>query len=188
MGGYSDVEYKFKKIGKNVVIGKNVYFRYPEATEIGDNVIIDEFCYFTTTTILGSYIHIGPHCSVVGGIQSRFVMENFSGMSAGCRIACASDDYVDGGATNPTIPKALRAHVNVGSVILRKFSTLGTNVVVHPDVEIGVGSVVGSMSLVTKPLDSWGVYVGVPAKYVKPRPSEFILLHKKKFNKLVGIV
>lgn len=27
---------------------KNVYFRYPEEIEIGDNVIIDEFCYFTT--------------------------------------------------------------------------------------------------------------------------------------------
>ena len=46
--GYTDVEYKFKKIGKNVQIGKNVYFRYPEEVEIGDNVIIDEFCYFTT--------------------------------------------------------------------------------------------------------------------------------------------
>src|ERR1035437_7611191 len=100
---YTDLNCKFKKIGKNVEIGRNVYFRYPDLIEIGDNVIIDDFCYFTAALQIESFIHIGPHCSIIGGKLGKLIMENFSGLSAGCRIICSSDDYLGSGLTNPTI-------------------------------------------------------------------------------------
>jgi acetyltransferase-like isoleucine patch superfamily enzyme len=34
---YTDFNFKFRKIGKNVEIGDNVYFKYPELIEIGNN-------------------------------------------------------------------------------------------------------------------------------------------------------
>jgi acetyltransferase-like isoleucine patch superfamily enzyme len=185
MSGYCDVEYKFKKVGKNVQIGRNVYFRYPEAIEIGDNVIIDEFCYFTTAMRIGSYIHIAPHCSVIGGVSAMFIMENFSCMAAGCRIICTSDDFVDGGVTNPTVPASLRARVTVGRVTLGEFVALGTGVVVHQNVDVGDGAAVGSMSLVTKSLEPWGIYVGIPAKFVKPRVRDMFLEKRSEFNRLL---
>ena len=61
---YTDVKYKFKKIGRNVQLGKNIYFRYPEKIEIGDNVIIDDFSYFSTSLVIEDYVHISPFCSV----------------------------------------------------------------------------------------------------------------------------
>ena len=105
---YTDVKYKFKKIGKNVQLGKNIYFRYPEKIEIGDNVIIDDFSYFSTSLVIEDYVHISPFCSVIGGIKSKLVMREFSGLSAGCRIICGSDDYSGIGLTNPTVTKKYR--------------------------------------------------------------------------------
>ena len=76
--GYTDIEYKFKKIGKNVQISPQVYIRYPELVEIGDNVIIDEFVYITTALKLGNFIHIAPHVSIIGGRKSKLIMEDFT--------------------------------------------------------------------------------------------------------------
>jgi len=175
---YTDLEYKFKKIGNNVQIGRNVFFRYPDQVEIDDNVIIDEFCYFTTKVKLGSYIHISPHCTVIGGKKSEFIMEDFTGLSAGCRIVCGTDDYLGDGLTNPTIPEKYHASVTFSKVVLKKHSLLGTGCVVHPGVVIGEGAAIGSMSLVTKNIEPWSVCIGIPAKKIKTRSSETILKYE----------
>jgi galactoside O-acetyltransferase len=178
--GYTDVEYKFKKIGKNVSIGRNVYFRYPELIEIGDNVVIDEFCYFTTKMSIGSFVHIATSCTSIGGKTSEIIMKDFSGLSAGCRLVCGTDDYTNA-LTNPTIPVKYRGEVKTGSIILNKHVILGTNTVVHPNIEINEGAATGSMTLVTKDLDNWSIYTGVPAKFFKKRNKDQILKLEKLF-------
>ena len=180
--GYTDVKYKFKKIGKNVEIGRNVYFRYPELVEIGDNVIIDEFCYFTTSLIIESYVHIAPFCSVIGGKKSKLIMREFSGLSAGCRVVCGSDDYSGIGLTNPTVPKKYRVKSKATTVEIGKHAVLGTNCVVHPATNIGEGVAVGSMSLVTKDLEPWWVYIGIPSKKLKRRTMEIVKSLEKRFK------
>ena len=40
---------QLKKCGKNVIIGKTARIRYPELVSIEDNVIIDDFCYISTS-------------------------------------------------------------------------------------------------------------------------------------------
>jgi len=176
---YTDVEYKLKKIGKNVFIGRNVYFRYPDEVEIGDNVIIDDFSYFTTKVKIGNYVHVSPHCSIIGGKESLFVMGDFTGISAGCRIVCSSDNYLGDGMTNPTIPDRYRSSVNKGKVIMEKHSLLGTGCVVYPNVTMNEGSVAGSMSLVTKSLDEWTINYGIPCKFVKDRHKDTILQYEE---------
>jgi acetyltransferase-like isoleucine patch superfamily enzyme len=177
---YTDIEYKFKRIGKNVQIGKNVYFRYPELIEIGDNVIIDDFCYFTTALSIGNYVHIAPHCSIIGGRDSTLIMHDFSGFSAGCRIICGSDDYLTG-LTNPNIPNKYRGETKIGNIIIGKHAVLGTNTIVHPFVNIGEGAATGSGTLVTRTLDPWGIFIGSPAKKIKDRDQETILELEKEF-------
>lgn len=172
---YTDVTYKFKKIGKNVHIGDNVYFRYPDLVEIGDNVIIDEFCCFTTALSIGDYIHIGPHCSIIGGREGTFIMKDFSGLSAGCRIICSSDNYLGDGMTNPTIPLKYQSSIKHSTVIIEKHAVIGTNCVIHPNVVIGEGAALGSMSLATKNINPWGVYIGIPAKKIQEREKNKIL-------------
>lgn len=176
---YTDVEYKFKRIGKNVSIGKNVYFRYPELVEIGDNVIIDEFCYFTTGLYIEDYVHIGPHCSSIGGKECKLIMRTFSGFSAGVRVICASNDFLGGGLTNPTVPSEFRPTDKFSNVELKKHVIIGTSTVIYPGVIIGEGSAIGGLGLVTKSIGDWGVYIGQPVKKIKDRPKETI----EKFEK-----
>jgi len=182
---YTDLHYKFKKIGENVEIGENVFFRYPHLVEIGDNVIIDEFCYFTTGVVLGSYIHIAAHCSVIGGSKAMFTMDNFTGMAAGCKIVCSSDNYLGDGMTNPTIPKEFHASVNYSFVHMKKHSLLGTGCIVHPGITINEGAVGGSASLITKDLEDWTINVGVPTKQIKFRTKETILQYEKELLKSI---
>lgn len=179
---YTDLKYKFKSLGKNVHIGSNVYFRYPELIEIGDNVIIDDFCYFTTALSLGNFVHIGPHCTCIGGRSSKLVMKDFSGLSAGCRVICGSDDYITG-LTNPNIPVQFRGESKIGEIVIGKHAVLGTNTVIHPLVNIGEGAATGSLTLVTKDLDEWSIYLGAPAKKFKDRDKLNIVKLEQEFLK-----
>jgi galactoside O-acetyltransferase len=177
---YTDVKFKFKSVGKNVEIGSNVYFRYPELVSIGDNVIIDDFSYFSTSLDIGNFVHIGPHCSVIGGKGSKLVMRDFSGLSAGCRVICSSDDY-NSALTNPSVPAEFRGLSKSGVVELKKHAVLGTNTIVHPKVTIAEGSATGSGSVVLSDLEEWSIYVGSPVRKISERDRESILSMEKKF-------
>lgn len=166
---------RLRSCGVDVRIAKNVTIKYPHLVSIGNHVAIDDFCYISTALEVGDYVHIAPLCSIIGGQASLCVVGDFVGLSAGCRIICASDDYLGSGLTNPTIPELYHATIHRSDVILEKHALLGTNCVVHPGVVIGEGSAVGSCSLITKSLDSWCVYAGIPAKLRRPRDRDRIL-------------
>src|ERR1017187_381439 len=161
-----------KHCGTDVRIASTVFIKSPHLVSIGNHVAIDGFCFITTALELGDYIHIGPFCSIIGGIQANFMMKDFTGMAAGCRVICASDDYLGRGLTNPMIPPAYRAKIQFAPVIMEKHALLGTNCVVHPGVRIGEGVAVGSCSLVTKDLEPWQIYMGIPAKPKKARDRQ----------------
>ena len=178
--GYTDLEYKFKKIGKNVEIGRNVYFRYPSEVEIGDNVIIDDFCWFTTSVKIGDYCHISPSCSIIGGKAAYFELGNYCGIAAGCRIVCGSDDFL-GGFGNVTIPIQFRPKCRVAQVVIKNHVLIGSNTVILPNVTIAEGAAVGALSLVNKSTKEWYLYLGNPAKAMVPRNREEILQKEKEF-------
>ncbi|MCB8566633.1 acyltransferase [Fusobacterium ulcerans] len=179
--GYTDVEYKFKKIGKNVEIGKNVYFRYPEEIEIGDNVIIDEFCYFTTKMKIGNNIHIAPFCSVIGGKKAELVMGDYSALASGVRIICGSDDFINGPFMVSTIPIEFRPNCKIGQIILEKHVVVGTNSIILPNCILKEGSGTGAGTLVHRNLKSWSLYLGNPCKKVIERNRENILKGEEEY-------
>ena len=174
---------RLRRCGRDVRIASNVIIKYPELVSVGDHVAIDDFCYITTALEIGDYVHIAALCSIIGGKESRCVMKDFSGLSAGCRIICASEDYLGSGLTNPTVPIEYRAKVHTSTVTLEKHAVLGTSCVVHPGVIVGEGAAVGSCSLVTKNLDPWRVYTGMPARPRGPRESAGILELEKRLRK-----
>lgn len=162
------------KFGIDVRISPHAVIRHPDLMQMGSHIAIDEFVVITTQLEVGNYVHIAPLVSIIGGVSAKLVMGDFTGIAVGCRIVCSSDDYTGQGLVNPTIPLQYR-QVMVGTVILKDYVTLGTNVVVHPNVTIGEGTVVGSCSLVTKDLEPWGIYVGIPARRAKDRRRDVIL-------------
>ena len=167
--------------GIDFYINDDVIIKQKENAFFGNHVAIDKGFYCTTELNIGDYVHISPYCTVIGGKEGKFTMEDFTGLSAGCRIVCCGDDYLSGHLMNPTVPKKYRK-VNNSYVIMKRFSCLGTNCVVLPGVTIGEGCVIGANSLVTKSTEPWTVYVGTPAKPIKSRPKELSYKYAKELG------
>lgn len=182
-GYYSEIELidaGFKSVGKNVAIAKNCTIIGKKNISIGSNVRIDGYCTIIASgencIKIGSYIHIGSYSFL--SASKGIIMEDFSGISQGVRIYNKTDDYSGHHLTNPTVPTEY-TNAREGIVHLERHVIIGSNSVILPNVRIGEGSSVGALSLITKNLDSWGVYFGAPVKKLKNRSKNLLQLEKK---------
>jgi acetyltransferase-like isoleucine patch superfamily enzyme len=171
---YTNEEIKamgFKSFGENVLISRFARFYSPEKMEFGNNVRIDDFCILSGNIMLGNYIHISAYTSLYG----RFGIEinDFSGLSPRCTIFSATDDFSGEFMIGPLI-NSKNTNVVGGKVTIHKHCQLGCNCVILPDVEIKEGVAVGAMSLVLNDLESWGIYKGIPATYLKKRSKKLL--------------
>ena len=66
-----------------------------------------------------------------------------------------------------------------GKVILKKHALIGTGCTILPDVTVGEGASVGSMSLINKNIEDFTINVGIPAKFIKKRNNKMLLLEKQ---------
>lgn len=173
---------KLRHRGSNVIIGKTVRIRYPELVSIGDNCIIDDFTYISTSLELEGYVHISSGCKIIGGQKSKLKMGLFSTFSPNVIIAAGSDDYI-GGIATPLIPDEYKGNVVYGEVNIGKHCVIGAGTVILPKVVINDGASVGALSLVSKNLDAWFLYAGIPAKKIKERDKEQILNFETDFFK-----
>jgi len=125
----------------------------------GKNIIIDDFVliYAKEEIIIGDFVHIASFTSISGG--GGLVMGDFSGIASGCRIITGTEDFKGKGFGNPTIDNSFR-NVKTGAIGIGKFSIVGANSVILPNVVIGEGAMVGANSVVTRSLEPWGIYVG----------------------------
>lgn len=179
-GYYNEHDLKeagFKAIGQNVQIARNCTIIGLENIEIGNNVRIDGYCSIIAAGSgwlkLGSFIHIGGYCLLSAG--DGIHMEDFSGLSQGVRIYSRTDDYSGNHLTNPTVPGKYTG-ITRGTVTLGRHVIIGSGSVILPKVSIGEGSSVGALSLVTKSLESWGVFFGCPARRLKDRSKRLLEL------------
>lgn len=170
-----------KKIGRNVIIGKTVRIRNPELVEIGDNVIIDDFCYISSALHIDNHVHIAAGCKLIGGRKSSVSIGEFSTLAPNVVLAAGSDDYV-GGIASPLVPAAYKGQVEIGEIRLGKHCIVGSNSTVLPNVIMADGAAVGAQSLVKHSLDGWRIYAGIPAKEVKVRNKSEILRLEQKYR------
>jgi acetyltransferase-like isoleucine patch superfamily enzyme len=172
---------KLKACGQNVIIGKTVRMRYPELVEIGDNVIIDDFTYISTQLKLHSNVHISAGCKIIGGKNAYVEMKEFSTLAPNVVLSAGSDDYLNGIAT-PLVPVEFKANVKIGKIIINKHCIVGAGSVVLPDVVFEEGACLGALSLANKNLKEYLLYGGIPARIIKSRMKEEILLLEQKFK------
>ncbi len=161
--------------GDGTFISRQVVIRRPRQVRIGNRVALDHGVYITTGADIGSFVHIAPYVTVIGGAQGRLVMGNFASAAAGSRIICGSDEHLGAGLVGPTIPAEYADRLQVAPVIFERAANVATNVVILPGVTLAEGTVVGACSLVRESTEPWGVYVGVPARRIKDRPSKQML-------------
>lgn len=166
----------FKSLGKDVLISDKASIYNPELMAIGDLSRIDDFCVVSGNVTIGRNVHIAVFCNVAGGSEG-VVFEDFSGLAYGCQIFSQSDDYSGGTLTNPTVPPEYKNEKR-SRVVIGRHCILGTYTVVFPGVEIGEGTAVGAVAVVTKSTDKWSIYAGNPARRVKERKKDLLELEQ----------
>lgn len=148
---------------------------------------IDDYVFLNAGigSVLGRFVHIASFTSVIGG--GKFSMGDFSGLSAGCRIITASDDFSGEALTNPTVPSNY-TNVKISEVRIGKHAIIGTNAIVFPGVDIGEGAAVGAGCIVRKSLNPWTVYAGYNCKPLKERNRNKILELEQKLLKELDLL
>jgi len=177
-------KFKFRSIGKNVLIKKTASLYFIENISIGDNVRIDDNVIIVASSSdspvkIGNHVHIASNCYLAG--SNGIEMSDYSGLGPGVIILSGSDDYSGKKLTNPTVYKKYTGGKN-GKVKLLKHVIIGANSVILPKITINEGSSVGALSLVNRNLADWGVYFGSPVTMIKQRSKNLLKLEKENQN------
>lgn len=166
----------FRSLGRNVRISDKAAIYNPEQIEIGDHSRIDDFCVVSGKVSIGRNVHIAVFCNVAGGSEG-ITFEDFSGLAYGCHVFSQSDDYTGRTLTNPTVPARFKREFKK-AVRLGRHCIVGTNSLIFPGVILAEGCSIGAMSMVTKSTEEWGVYSGIPARRLKDRKRDLLVLEQ----------
>ncbi|MHC4950017.1 MAG: acyltransferase [Planctomycetota bacterium] len=172
-------EIGFKHAGKDIKISSKASIYNPADISIQNNARIDDFCILSAGEggiEIGRYVHVACYSSLIG--KGKITLKDFSGISGRVSIYSSDDDYSGLFMAHPTIPDRYR-NVSVGDVTLDSHVIIGTGAVILPGVCLGMGAVIGAMSLVKESCDAFCVYAGVPAVFVKWRKKNLLDLAKK---------
>ena len=159
------------------IVSANIRVRVPEHLIVGEDSIIDDFCYISTRLTVGRGTHIASGCSIAGGAKFHCRIGDFCSLSSGVKIWCTSDDFVNDIVT--IVPEGLgplKRHVISGDVIFDDCTAAGANTVVMPGNHVPEGTVIGALSFVPArfPFEPWTVYAGVPIRRINDRNREAV--------------
>ena len=164
-------ELGFKSCGNNVKISRFARFYSPEKVSIGDNVRIDDFCILSGNITLGSHIHISAYVALYGAMG--IIMEDYTGISAKSVIYSAMDDFSGDYLIGPIHDERM-TNVTGGPVIMRKYSQIGANCLIFPNLEVKEGTIIGACSMLKNGTDVWSIYAGIPAVKKKNRSKNLL--------------
>ena len=142
---------------------------------LGNHIAIDKGVYCTVKISIGSYTHISPYVTIIGGAKSSFICKGVNNIMAGARIICGSDRFDDSGLFGALIPEELKGKQIIEPILMKRFSNIGTNSIVLPGSIIEEGVLIASGSLFYGESEPWTVYKGNPAKPIKKINSEVAL-------------
>ncbi len=177
---YTNKELKelgFRSLGRRVLISRTCRIYTPETISIGNHVLIDDFTILNGDITIGDHVHISSNDELYAG-EASITIGDFSGISSRVSFYATSDDFSGASLNNPTVPHAFRFEKNL-PIVLGKHVLIGTGSTVLPGVTIGEGCAFGSMTMIDKSTEPWGIYVGIPAKRIKERKQDLLEFEKK---------
>ena len=160
------------------IVSPNVRLRVPEHFEVGEHSIVDDFCYFSTRVRIGDWSHVATGCSVSGGPDRQFTLGDYSSLSAGVRVWCTSNDFVNDVITIGAVPGL------AGDVSFGDYTGVGANAVVMPQNAVPDGVAIGALSFVPADFEfePWTVYAGVPIRPLRTRNREAVLAQVRQLS------
>jgi len=169
----------FASVGENVQISDRASFYGANRIVLGSNIRIDDFCVLSAGAggiSIGDYVHIAIYSSLIGA--GKISLSDFCNISSRVAIYSSNDDYSGAAMTNPTVPSQY-TDVTHADVFLGKHVIVGCGSVILPGVTLGEGVAVGALSLVNKDCETFGIYVGNPARRIKGRKRELLELEQR---------
>jgi acetyltransferase-like isoleucine patch superfamily enzyme len=167
------------------LISPNSMIRHREDFVIGEDSIVDDYCYFSTRVRIGQCTHIASGCSVAGGGDMLFEIGRFCSLSSGVKIWCTSDDFVnDVVAIMPPGIDQVKENLIRGNVILGDYTAVGSNSVIMPRNRVPEGTVIGALSFVPVGFEfrPWSVYAGTPVRFIRPRNRESVMSQVRRLE------
>ena len=172
----------FRRVGENVVIGRNVTVRHGDKIVLGDNVVLDEGCLIDgrgagdaeviigDNTIIGRYaviqskvgsIHIGANCN----IGSYSVITSQGGIEIGDWVAIAGNCKISGGRfkLDPDKKNGVPFIRNSsGPIRIGENCLFGGSVQVTDGINIGRFCVIGAGAVVMNNIPDYSVFMPRP--------------------------
>jgi acetyltransferase-like isoleucine patch superfamily enzyme len=168
----------FLSLGDNVLISEKASIYGAARIQIGSNVRIDDFAILSAGEqgiCLGNYIHVACYTSLIG--KAAITLDDYANLSSRVSIYSSNDDYSGNFMTSPQVPPAF-TNVNHGPVHIGRHCIVGSGTVILPGITMKEGSAAGALSLVTKDCEPFGIYAGVPARYIKQRNNRLLQCEK----------
>lgn len=168
-----------KHVGNNVSISDKASFYNLQNISIGDNSRIDDFVVISAGVggiQIGKNVHIAIYSSLIG--KGEIILEDFANISSKVSIYSSSDDYSGESMTNPTISEKFKNVIH-GGVYIKKHVIIGPGSIVLPNVTVEEGVAIGALSLVKQNCKRFYIYAGIPAKKIKKRSKNLLLLEQE---------
>jgi acetyltransferase-like isoleucine patch superfamily enzyme len=185
MGFLTDTEVKslgFAFVGENVRFSDKASYYNCGQIRVSSNTRIDDFCVISAGEggiNIGSHVHLAIGVSLIGA--GNITLCDFSNLSSRVSIYSSNDDYTGQYMTNPTVPSAF-TNVTSADVYIGRHVIVGSGAVILPGVRLEDGVAVGALSLVNKSCEAFSIYAGNPAKFIKPRKKDLLILESKFKN------
>lgn len=163
--------------GSNVRLSRKASLYGIGNISIGSDVRIDDFCVLSGRITIGNFVHINPFTGIFAG-EAGVVLEDFANIASRVTIYAVSDDYSGDYMTSPLLPKEV-TNITQSPVCVGRHVIIGTGTSILPGVHIGEGCAIGAMSLVKKDCRQWGIYGGIPCRFIKARSHRLLELAEK---------
>ena len=136
-------------VGSCVYIGHNTILKayYKNEMKIGDGTWIGQGCYFHSAgeITIGRCVGIGPYVKILTSVHDE---------------------------ANTEIP-VMHNPLIFSQVIIEDGTDIGIGTIILPGITIGEGAIIGAGSVVTKNIEPYTVYAGIPARCLRKRKNGF---------------
>jgi acetyltransferase-like isoleucine patch superfamily enzyme len=147
----------YKKVGSRLYIGQYVYIKNKTNIKFGKDITIPSYCYIDPIDLeVGDNTWLGVRAFICGVVK----IGNNVAIGPGVAIPGASHKIT------PTSIKIMENQLILTGTTIGDDVWIGANAIILDGVTIGTGAVIGAGSVVTKNVEDYAIYAGVPAKKI----------------------
>jgi len=160
-----NIKWRKYEIGKNFHAGRNVKIWAKSYVIIGDNCYIGRNSCIESNIKIGKDVLIGNNVAMIGKYD-----HNYTQIGKTIRFAEQIRDQTF------TWKRGIDSNITIGDDVW-----IGYGVIILSGVNIGSGSIIGAGSVVTKDVEEYSIYAGIPARKIANRftSDDDLIMHKK---------